>query len=271
MPATPAFRLRTYLWYLPAIVFATIPVVTTGKLYWASTPLKMGQFRRDLAIAGAAAGLIAVGLARCGGRDRTKGSALAFAVLLSGAYPILSDSLGVSPCTWPDTFLGIACVVSIGLILSAIGRSAPDVLDGSVALLWVMVAAFVVYASYKGVVRAVGAQREPDRSALGGPPVKLGTATEPPDIIHILFDGLGRLDVLQSTYGLDSVALHRVLEADGLQINDAAVANYAQTYLAVSSILSMEYPGRGAAAGGGSQRPVRSQRRSSTRRRSSGR
>src|SRR5262249_20332474 len=100
---------------------------------------------------------------------------------------------------------------------------------------------FIAYSGYQGVVNVIHAEEAPDRSTLGGPSVRLRSDANAPDIIHLIFDGLGRLDVLQETYGLNAGGIRRKLRSDGVQLNDAAVANYSKTFLAVSSVLSMEY------------------------------
>ena len=242
MPSPPARQGPIpALCYLPALLFATIPVVSAAKLYLASTPLPAGELARDLAAAATVAGLAALLLVPLPGRHATKGAALSFVVLLSGAYPALADAVGVGPSTWPDALLGAAFLLGLLGLLLALSRLAPSVLPQSHGIIWLLAAAVAAYYVYSVGTRLVRAERVPDRSALGGPPVELPASADAPDIIHIVFDGLGRLDLLQRVYGLDGEEIHRRLTAQGLHIVDGAVANYAQTYLAMAATLSMEY------------------------------
>ena len=72
-------------------------------------------------------------------------------------------------------------------------------------------------------------------------PVVLGPhSSTDPDILHIIVDGMGRPDVLESVYGLDPNEFDR-LGAAGLHTAPDALANYSHTYQAVASMLNMRY------------------------------
>jgi hypothetical protein len=227
--------------YGPAPLLAMIPVVSAAKLYAASTPLSAAHVIRDLLAAATPVTLLATILMALPGPHRTKGAALSIGVLLSGAYPALAGALEVGPCTWWDTALGALVAAALAVSMYAIGRRAPQVLDQSVGMLWLLTVAFACYASYRPVVSAIHAPRAMDRAALGGPQVALAAGSPVPDIIHIVFDGLGRLDVLERDYGIGAATVRARLEERGMSVSDDAVANYAQTYLAVAAALSMEY------------------------------
>ena len=84
------------------------------------------------------------------------------------------------------------------------------------------------------------------------PPPQLGTSavgplrhaanSQPPDIYHVIFDGLGRPDVLGEDYGIDATrSLERLRELGFIADEGVGLANYAQTYLSLASMLNMTY------------------------------
>jgi hypothetical protein len=107
--------------------------------------------------------------------------------------------------------------------------------------LWLAAGIFLLSAGYGAAVELAAVVQIPDRTSLGGLRVDLDTRRPAPDLIHIIVDGMGPLDALQDVYGVDSGAATQSLNAQGLRIQADAVANYSQTYLAVASMLSMDY------------------------------
>ena len=232
---------HAWRFYGPALVLATAPAVTAANMYVASTPLLLQELLRDLGITLLVATIVAIIVALSPGRHSEKGAAFTLLVVAAGVYPALADAAGVGPCTWGDTALGTAFLGALVVALVGANRLAPGLLEGLHGLAWLGAVALLLYAGYSVGVRAIRAYRAPDRSALGGLPVILDRSRPAPDIIHIIFDGMGRLDELHDDYGIDTVAARRSLDAEGLRISTNAVANYAQTYLAVSAMLSMDY------------------------------
>ena len=199
------------------------------------------QLLRDLAVVALAASVVSAIAAALCGSHRTTGAAVCLGVILSSAYPALANALDVAPCTRADAMLGVASIAVMAAGLVWVSRKARSVLDDGHGLLRLMALACLAFFAYSAVVRVARAPRTADRETLGGPAVHLPETGAAPDIIHVIFDGLGRLDLLQSEYGIDSATVRRGLESRGLRVSEAGVANYAQTYLAVASTLSMEY------------------------------
>ena len=73
-------------------------------------------------------------------------------------------------------------------------------------------------------------------------PVMLPVESTPPDIYHVIFDGLGRPDMLKARYGLDLDAEMDRLRSLGFSVEpDAGLTNYTQTYQVLASMLNMRY------------------------------
>ena len=77
-----------------------------------------------------------------------------------------------------------------------------------------------------------------------------------PNIIHVILDGYGRGDILQTRYGLDNEPFLRGLEERGFHVFRAARANYNLTPLCVSAALNMHYIEGVQATGPGDQQPL---------------
>src|SRR5262245_27895472 len=187
---------RRFKWYAAAPVLATVPVVNGARVYTTAVPLSIEQIARDCAILMALAAAIAAILMMLRGDDRTKGAALSFGVLLSGAYPSVATALDVIPCSLPDVALGSTFLFVVIAGLWKIARSQRQVLASSHALLAAVVVMVLAFAGYCVVSRWA---QYPDRAftSQGGEPLTLPPGPRPPDIIHIVFDGLSRLDVLE--------------------------------------------------------------------------
>ncbi len=218
-----------------------MPVINAAKLYSASVPISLGQVVRDCVVLMVLTAAIAVVLLLSGGSDRSKGAALSLGVLLAGAYPSLAGAIDVTPCSIADFALGTAFVALLSLAFWALSRWQRPVLDSSHSVLTLLVVLTVAYIAYSGLVRWTRSDAAASLANPGGAVVALPPGPRPPDIIHIVFDGLGRLDVLQQSYGVDAPSIESALTGAGLTISHRAVANYSQTFPAVASMLSMRY------------------------------
>lgn len=232
---------RRLQWYVAAPLLATIPVISAASDYGAQVPLAPPQLVRDCAIVMAPIVVIAAALMALRGDDRTNGAALALCVLLCGAYPYLADKAHVLPSSLRDTALATSFVVVVVTAFWALARWHRELLAASHRLLGAIVVVSLAYTGYVAVNLFAGSHRDSLLAQPGGKPIALPPGPRPPDIIHIVFDGLGRLDVLQDVYGLDSKRIHDALATQGMTVNDGAVANYSQTFPALASLLSMEY------------------------------
>jgi hypothetical protein len=82
------------------------------------------------------------------------------------------------------------------------------------------------------------AMAKPPEAGAGG---DVGATARRPDIYHILLDGYSRADVLRELYGQDNSEFLAALERRGFYVAPEARANYNQTSLSLSSMLSLEY------------------------------
>jgi hypothetical protein len=153
----------------------------------------------------------------------------------------MAGALDIGSCSWPDAALGLTFLTVLVVALSALGRWGREALDFSQRILASLAVLFVIYAGYSAAKRIGTTTAANGLQHPGGAPLVLPVGARPPDIIHIVFDGLGRLDELGRSYGLDAPRIATALRAQNMQFNDAAVANYSQTYPAVAAMLSMDY------------------------------
>jgi len=232
---------RRFRYYAAAPMFAAIAVVNAARLYTASLPVTAVQLGRDCAVMIGLTLLVAFILALLPGADRTKGAALSLGVLVLGAYPRLAGLVDVAPSSWADAALGFSTLALLTTALWAVARWRREVLDSSHQLLCVLLALVCVYSAYAVIVRRDTRRNAKTLEHLGGAPLRLPDGPRAPDIIHVIFDGLGRLDVLQQSYGLDASSIASRLSARSTAVDEAAVANYSQTYPAIAAALSMAY------------------------------
>ncbi len=228
--------------YLPALVFATAPVVNGADLYQRFTPIQPFPFLRAMAVAAGLALAAALVLWALPGRDRIKGAALAVAVLVVGAYPTFARWLHVRPYGTADLLTAGALVAALAVGLLLLARRVPAALVSASPVLALMAALFALYAAWFGIT----ATSRPTASGIslrhaGGEPVVLRSGAPAPDIVHVIFDGLGRLDYLERDFGIASAPARTALNNRGIAISERAVANYSQTYLSVAAMLSMGY------------------------------
>ena len=62
-----------------------------------------------------------------------------------------------------------------------------------------------------------------------------------PDVYHVIFDGLGRPDILAHQYHVDTSRYLASLGAQGMRVSHSSYANYGQTYLSLASMFNMRY------------------------------
>src|SRR5205814_8310781 len=104
-----------------------------------------------------------------------------------------------------------------------LARRKDGVLESLGGFVWYLVLVFVVCSCYSLGLRILRPSGVEILSRLGGEAIHLHPRRSPPDIVHIVVDGMGRLDDLEATYGIDSHAETDALGAAGLRINASAV------------------------------------------------
>ncbi len=71
--------------------------------------------------------------------------------------------------------------------------------------------------------------------------LRLPVGQKPPDIYYIVVDAYARQDTLEKVYKFDNEPFLQALEDRGFYVARAARSNYAQTSLALASVLNMDY------------------------------
>jgi Sulfatase len=84
--------------------------------------------------------------------------------------------------------------------------------------------------------------RAPARDAADTETPGAPAAQTRPDVWFFLLDGYARSDVLEATTGYDNSGFLRALGRRGFEVHDDATAAYPETFLAMSSILEMDFP-----------------------------
>jgi hypothetical protein len=243
--------------YLPALVFSTIPLVSIANAYSALVPLPIEQPLRAVGLLALLTAVIAACVYPLSGSHRTKGVALSIAVLVSGAYPTLVDTIGIVPCTTADAAAGLLFMLGVAILLRAVARRSRPAFDSLDGLLAMLAIGVVAWAACVIAWRAVHANGARGLQHPGGTVPTLQATRAVPDIVHIIFDGLGSLDLLDRDYQIDGPLMRAALTRAGMRVAPSARANYTQTYLAVTSMLSMEYLDDAARVGrGGADRTI---------------
>jgi hypothetical protein len=226
--------------YAPACVFAVVPVLMAAKVYHASVPVSATEFAYLLLPPLACTALFTGVLGALPGSDRAKASGAAFGIVLLNAYPTIAERLGVIPGSAEDVILGLAYLSGLAAVLFALVSKRPELFEALDTLPKIGAVLFVAYIAWWATVRW-RAPFDRDGARLVGAPVTLPPGGDTPDIVHLVFDGLGRLDWLARDYQIDGSRLAGRLESAGIRINRTAVANYSQTYLSIGSTLAMGY------------------------------
>lgn len=73
------------------------------------------------------------------------------------------------------------------------------------------------------------------------PTSKILAPKQKPNIYYLVFDGLGRLDILREMYKVDTKEFEKTLSELGFHIPSNSHSNYMQTLLSLSSTLNMTY------------------------------
>ena len=166
-------------------------------------------------------------------------TAAATAALLMAAYPAFarpSSDFHVSSDA-ALVVLSIAAALLVARLPDALTTTLDRALTGFAVAYLLLATAALGVAYGKGHLLTA----ETHRLDLVRPIALTADDASKPDIYHLLLDGFGRADVLRERYGVDLSPLIARLESQGAQVEAGAVANYAQTYLSVASMLNAMY------------------------------
>jgi hypothetical protein len=184
-------------------------------------------------------------LLRCFGSPARSTTALALGAAMFAMFPSISALAGglglASDTQWLSAASLLLCLVVMGLAW----RASDETLRARLAMLQRLAVVVTTIAlavlTYYYYPRAALASTPPDFAAPLHA-IDVSRAQHKPDVYHLVLDGFGRPDVLRAQYGVDLKDFVTALQHRGFEIsNDAAVANYAQTYVALASMLNADY------------------------------
>ena len=167
---------------------------------------------------------------------------LLLAALYPGAYTLASSvgSIPEMPFAWAYLSFCAASVPAIATRSEDAARGMRDVLA--------IIAGILVAFSLHVVGRAYWYPEpdpEPVTSALDRltrPLALPSSLPRRPDVFHLVLDGMGRPDVLETRYGMTIGPLIEKFRALGFQLDESVGhANYVQTHLSLSSMLNLSY------------------------------
>jgi hypothetical protein len=231
--------------FAAAIPFAALPVVLAANQLSAVLPPDPAALVRALAIAALAALLLCLVLTPFGSSSQSAPAAVAAGLTAFGLYSALREPLAPAIGEWTRLFGWTYVLGCAGLTFVVLTSSRGLVKSWHRAFR--LVGAFIALAAvlqlsiaYRGsdVVQTLdaGPNRLMVAQSSSGPGVRR------PDVYHLVLDGFGRPDVLNTMYGLDLTNLVAELRMRGFEIAaDVGVANYAQTYLSLASMLNGLY------------------------------
>lgn len=236
-----AARDRRIEWALRtgAFVAGTLPVVSAAAAHSVSFPVTAARVLVVAAVYGACS-VALYALGRRLSRSAQRGAAAAMAcTIIAALYPAIVNVLPIRRMI-PETTFGFLYTIGCAAVFLLIVRSRRRFEPANLVVCTII--AFLFFGLLKDAVplylrparfRAVAAAH-----ALAG---VVGTADSPPNIYHLVLDGLGREDVLESRYGMRLGETVADLEKLGFVVETDATANYAQTYLSIASMLNLEY------------------------------
>lgn len=227
--------------HVPAVVL--LPALISGAAYLVVTPLPTRSVVQVLGVmlVTSAATLALGGRAR--EARRRWGAIFSISVLLALMYPGVAAVFQVHRSTQRDRIFAVMWVVLIlvaGRLAFRLRDQGFGELNRVLAVVAWMLAASVWSFKWFPVVARSHAEWALTLGTMTRP-IPLQVSSRPPDILHIVVDGMGRSDILRSRFGLDLSAQITELEAQGVKVTPDAVANYSQTYLSLASVLNMQY------------------------------
>jgi hypothetical protein len=235
---------RRWPWF--AIAFAVFPLLHIA----AANPGQVGggSLALVLAVAAAASAMLLVALRFLLGDWLRAGLGVAWFVVLFFSYGPLNAAVGrpdgdpdAVPMAsgWLADHLQLVHSV-VWLLLLALGwlwlrrlARTPGRLPGALNLASALLLGFALARLF--------ASAAPEEDRPGPGVAQASVLRDAPDVYFILLDGYARADVLAEHYGFDNGPFLRGLEQRGFQVAEASEANYAWTFLSLSSTLNLDY------------------------------
>lgn len=225
-------------------VFAVFPVLTL-----LSATVGMFPIRADLAARPLIAGLTLNALLFLGLRPvvppaSQRGALLTVAYVGLHLHVVTSTWNDETVLTWVPAALLAALHVAVSLALVVIvWRSGPQATRTRLlaAAATVLLVSNVVLAGVARLQVGTGEWRGQVETITRGGRFTLAPGGPRPDIVHVVFDGLGSPRVLREFYGLDTRRWTGAMESAGFAVADDAHSNYVHTYSSMASLLSAAY------------------------------
>jgi hypothetical protein len=235
--------MRRLALYVVTVLAVQLPLLFAGSIFLPASPPPL----LPLLITGGLAAAASTAWMACAADRATavrRSVYIALMVLAVLAYPLIATPLGIG---WPSRVDGIAAAAYVALVvygLSKIRRlREKDVaeLQGTLALVVTALALTIWFWRWQPYIASTRGPWRAVVSDLARPPQLAPGRADDPDIIHVVLDGLGRPDLLSEKFGIDVAPEVAALERLGIRLQPNAVANYAQTGLAMAAILNMRY------------------------------
>jgi hypothetical protein len=237
---------RALLCWTNAFVFAAFPIVAVLASNLGTYPINGWVLARALLAVAVVTGVLLWSLRCFGWSLEARAGWLSVFFLAWNHYFLLpiprifQDRVGSGSVVFALGYVA-ACAVLAGMIIRPwkTGRRDPVPLT--------IVAAVLLGMNVLHVVRAVSSRDAPtwrtaaERLTRPFPRATNGPIRPQRDVYVIVLDAFGRADVLRETYGTDLSGLVASLEARGVYVPAYSRGNYAQTFLALSSLLNMGY------------------------------
>jgi hypothetical protein len=227
--------------HVPAAI--VLPSLIAGAAYLAVTPLPT---RSVVRVAGVML-LTAGATLALGGRSRDArrrwGAVFSLSVLLALMYPGVSAVLQVPRLSRWDQALAVIWLVVIptaARLVFRLGDKGLAEFNRVLAVVVWMLGVSIWSFRWLPVLASSHAEWASTLATMTRP-VPLASSSRPPDILHIVLDGMAGPHIARSRFGLDLSGQIEELEAEGVTVNPEAVANYSQTYLSLASVLNMQY------------------------------
>ena len=232
------------IWSLHSFIFAAIPNVVFLTANLRLLPVTISDAARSALWLIAANGVLLVFVSAIRGIRAGAVTLSCFYIALSFFASASTLREAISP-GWPlPLWAALYCMTCVSIAL-IVGR-APRRDDTRYRMLNAVAIAVVISCGVISLYESTPVARtrwERVVAAIAGdaPAPPLGTSARRPDIYYIVLDGMGRSDVLQSAYGVESRVQVEQLERFGWRVLSRSRANYAQTYTSLAATLTGSY------------------------------